>query len=74
MTPVNSPGIPSKHGWMETFNKDVDVTNDDKPQGTIPGIEQAVHKDVLNEEEELYWLAQEQSIDTCFPSTLPLSP
>lgn len=30
MTPVNSLGIPSKHGRMETFNKDVDMTNDDK--------------------------------------------
>lgn len=29
-TPVNFLGAPSKHGLMETFNKDVDVTNDDK--------------------------------------------
>ena len=31
LTPVNSLRAPSKHGLMETFNKDVDVTNDDKP-------------------------------------------
>lgn len=30
LTPINSLGAPSKHGLMETFNKDVDVTNDDK--------------------------------------------
>lgn len=47
---------------MEVFNKDAEVTNDDSqyPQGTIPGRELAICKDVLKVGggEELYCLPQ----------------
>lgn len=83
LIPVNSLGAPSKHGLMETFNKDGDVTNGDKlvSPGEDPWHRAQSVKVCWMKKSSIVWPRNNMHSVygsricpgyTCFPSTLSL--
>lgn len=82
LTPVNSLRAPSKHGLMETFNKDVDVTRwqaSDPRAQSLAQSKQSVKVCGMKEGEALWscsgvisflFAIPGSALDTLFPSTL----